>query len=294
MKRILSILALILLTVSVQAREYRPQDIRPVHLEDRNRYTCNPDGILSQDAVKRIDAALRTVEDSTGIQSLVAVVGQIQGGDCFEFARSIGESVGVGRSGNDNGLVILLCTEERCIQFVTGYGIEGILPDALCKRIQVNYMNELLGQEKWDQGMIAGIEALKEILLNGSPEDYEDSDGMAELKIFGISLFLAIMLIIAVSVVLERRSRKCPACGQIALKQVGVSRISRINGIQKDLVTLKCSHCNHITSRTRTTTYSTSSGHGGGHIGGGFSGGGFSGGSYGGGHFGGGGAGSRF
>lgn len=294
MKRILSILALILLALTAQAKEYRPQDIRPVHLEDRNRYTCNPDGILSQDAVNRIDAALRTIQDSTGIQSLVAVVSQIRGGDCFDFAHSIGETVGVGRSDKDNGLVILLCTEERCIQFVTGYGIEGILPDAICKRIQVNYMNTLFAQEKWDQGMVAGIEALKEVLLDGSMEDFDEPDETAELIAFSAAMFVIFVLVIVIIILIDRKSRKCPHCGQIALKQVGITRISKINGIQKDLVTLKCSHCNHITTRTRTTAYSTSNGNGGGHIGGGFSGGGFSGGSYGGGHFGGGGAGSRF
>lgn len=36
----------------------------------------------------------------------------------------------------NNGLVILLVTDQRCIQFYTGYGLEGDLPDAICKRIQ--------------------------------------------------------------------------------------------------------------------------------------------------------------
>ena len=295
MKRIALVTYLILSFVLASAKVYKPSDIRPVHLEDRNRYVCNPDGILSQEAVNRIDAALRTVEDSTGIQALVAVVTDIDPDECFEFAHQLGETVGVGRSSSDNGLVILLSTGERCIQFVTGYGIEGVLPDALCKRIQVRYMNDHFADDEWDEGMVAGVEALKDILLKG---EYDDDDSFDRKAVFaslsvvaGVFLFIAILIIY-----IDRRSRKCPKCGHIALKQVSVSTISRKNGVKKEAVTLKCTHCGFITSRERTSYYSTG-GHGGGGgrgFGGGSFGGGSFGGSYGGGHFGGGGAGSRF
>ncbi|MBR2395781.1 MAG: TPM domain-containing protein, partial [Bacteroidaceae bacterium] len=66
MKRIALVTVLVLGCLMAAAKVYKPSDIRPVHLEDRNRYVCNPDGILSQEAVNRIDAIFRTIEDSTG------------------------------------------------------------------------------------------------------------------------------------------------------------------------------------------------------------------------------------
>ena len=298
MKRIAIAVLLALSTVLAAAKVYKPADITPVHLQDCNRYVCNPDGILSQEAVDRIDAAFRTVEDSTGIQTLVAVLSEIDPDDCFEFAHQLGEKVGVGRSSSNNGLVILLSTGERCIQFATGYGVEGVLPDAICKRVQERYMNRHFANDNWDEGMVAGAEALKEILLKGEYDDQDDDDtknlflGLAVL--LGGFLFVVIIVVIA-----DRRSRKCPKCGKVALKQVSVSTISRRNGVKKELLTFKCSHCGFITSRERTSYYSTGSNGNSPHVGGGFSGGhsfggGSFGGSYGGGHFGGGGAGSRF
>lgn len=294
MRRFALVLFLLFGSLLAVAKVYKPADIKPVHLEDRNRYVCNPDGILSRSAVDRIDAAFRTIEDSTGIQTLVAVVTDIDPDDCFEFAHQLGEKVGVGRSSSDNGLVILLSTGERCIQFATGYGIEGVLPDALCKRIQERYMNRYFADDKWDEGMVAGAEALKEILLKGEYAD--DNEFGANEAIAAVSVLAGILIFLVVLIVyIDRRSRKCPKCGHVALKQVSVSTISRNNGVKKELITLKCSHCGFITSRNRTSYYSTG-GHGGGpHVGGGRGfGGGSIGGSYGGGHFGGGGAGSRF
>ena len=294
MRKTIASILLVLICGFISAKVYKPADIIPVHLQDRNRYTSNPDGILSAEAVRRIDAAFRTVEDSTGIQTLVAVVKDIDPDDCFEFAHQLGEKVGVGRSGSDNGLVILLSTGERCIQFATGYGVEGVLPDAICKRIQERYMNPLFADDEWDKGMVAGAEAIRDILLKGEYDDDDEFDRTAVIAALsvmgGIFIFLALLVIY-----IDRRSRKCPKCGHIALKQVSISTISKQNGIKKEAVTLKCTHCGYIMSRIRTSYYSTGTGGHGPHVGGGhFGGGGSFGGSYGGGHFGGGGAGSRF
>ena len=300
MRKTLVSVILVLLCGFISAKVYKPADITPVHLQDQGRYTSNPDGILSDQAVTRIDAAFRTVEDSTGIQTLVAVVGDIDPDDCFEFTHQLAEKVGVGRSSSNNGLVILLSTGERCVQFATGYGIEGVLPDAICKRVQERYMNAHFANNEWDEGMVAGAEALRDILLKGEYDDDDDDEDLSAIAV--LCVFLGMMLlIIGLVVTVDRKSRKCPNCGKIALKQVGISTISKQNGVKKELLTFKCSHCGFITSRNRTSYYSTGTGSRGSgpHIGGGFGGGGFSGGghiggSYGGGHFGGGGAGSRF
>lgn len=298
MKRIAIAVILALSTVLAAAKVYKPADVSPVHLLDANRYVCNPDGILSQSAVDQIDACFRTIEDSTGVQALVAVLSEIDPDDCFEFAHQLGEKVGVGKSSSNNGLVILLCTGERCIQFATGYGVEGVLPDAICKRVQERFMNRYFAEGKWDEGMVAGADALKEILLKGEYDEEDDDD--TKNFFLGMAVLLGgILFIVFIAVIIDRKSRKCPKCGKVALKQVSVSTISKKNGVKKELLTFKCSHCGFITSRERTSYYSTGSNAGGPHVGGGFGGGhsfggGSFGGSYGGGHFGGGGAGSRF
>ena len=127
-------------SVQLQAKEYAIKDIPMVHLQNRTRYVSNPDGILSSTAVTTMDSILYALEQKTGIQTLVVAVTGIEGGDCFDFAHRLGQETGVGQKERDNGLVILLSTDERCVQFATGYGLEGILPDAICKRIQNRYM----------------------------------------------------------------------------------------------------------------------------------------------------------
>ena len=107
-------------SVHLQAKEYAIKDIPMVHLQNRTRYVSNPDGILSSTAVTTMDSILYALEQKTGIQTLVVAVTGIEGGDCFDFAHRLGQETGVGQKERDNGLVILLSTDERCVQFATG------------------------------------------------------------------------------------------------------------------------------------------------------------------------------
>ena len=94
-------------TLGAQTNVYKVEDIPMVHLQDARRYVSNPDGILSEATVYAIDTTLYALERETGIQTLVVAVGQIEGGDCFDFAYRLGRENGVGRKETDNGLVIL-------------------------------------------------------------------------------------------------------------------------------------------------------------------------------------------
>ena len=299
MKKLIIILSL-LVCLFAQAKEYTVQEIPMVHLQDRTRYVSNPDGILSPSSVATMDSILYALEQKTGIQTLVVAVTGIEGGDCFDFAHRLGQEWGVGQKERNNGLVILLSTDERCVQFATGYGLEGVLPDAICKRIQSRYMVEHLGKDDWDAGMVAGIRAVNGY-LDGSMENIgskEEGDDSALLIFMGL-IFGSIILI---SVIVGIFGNRCPKCKKRhALHRISSQVISRKFGVITSEVTYICKYCGHrVTMKEQSSDPNFRGPRNGGPTifmgGGGFGrgGGGFSGGSFGGGSFGGGGAGSRF
>ena len=270
-----------------------------VHLQDRTRYVSNPDNILSASAVATMDSILFALEQKTGIQTLVVAVTGIEGGDCFDFAYRLGKEMGVGQKERDNGLVILLSTDERCIQFATGYGLEGVLPDAICKRIQNRYMVEHLGKEDWDTGMVEGIRAVNGY-LDGSMENISsnEEEDMTPLYIFG-AFMLGGLGLFGWAVWSQNR---CPKCKKHQIQRISSNILSRANGFITEENTYICKNCGHTFTRKSKSSDPNFRGPRGGSGptifmgGGGFGGrgGGFSGGSFGGGSFGGGGAGSRF
>ena len=301
MRKIVYLILLLLGSLSLQAKEYTIKEIPMVHLQDRTRYVSNPDGILSPSAVATMDSILFALEEKTGIQTLVVAVTGIEGGDCFDFAYRLGKEMGVGQKERDNGLVVLLSTDERCIQFATGYGLEGVLPDAICKRIQNRYMVQHLGKDDWNTGMVEGIRAINGY-LDGSMENIgneENGDGMIIVFIIMFMIFVGIALI---AIIIALFANRCPKCKKRhALQRISSQVVSRKHGVITSEATYLCKYCgHHVTKKEQSSDPNYRGPRGGGSTifmgGGGFGrgGGGFSGGSFGGGSFGGGGAGSRF
>ena len=157
-RTLIIVLTTFLCTFNISAQKvFTPDNLPKVHLQDRTKYVCNPSGILSQAATDSIDAMLYRLEEKTGIETVVAALPSIGEVDAFDFCHELLNTWGVGKKGKDNGLVVLLVVDQRMIQFYTGYGLEGDLPDAICKRIQVQDMIPYLKDNKWDEGMLAGM-----------------------------------------------------------------------------------------------------------------------------------------
>ena len=302
MKRFFILLLLVFFYTAAEARPYSVEEIPNVQLSNRYKFTSNPDGILSQAAVARIDSICYDLRHRGIAQTAVVAVAEIDSDDVFEFAYELFSKWGVGSKSN-SGIGILLVEEAREIRFVTGYGVEGALPDAICKRIQTQYMLPYFRSGDYSSGMVAGVEAIRSV-LNGSELDAGGNDdyiASEEEPVVGIIAFFALMMIggMVILYLAIRASQRCPNCKEIALQKDSARVISRDFGATTYEDTYICAKCGTVVKRKRQDYDSSHNNRGGGGPiimgGGGFGrGGGSFGGGWGGGSFGGGGAGSRW
>lgn len=307
MKRISLLILLLATALAADGRTYRVEDIPNVQLADRTRYVSNPDGILSDEAVAQIDQMCASLRDRAVAQVAVVAVDDIAGDDVFDFAIDLFAKWGVGRAENSSGLGILLVKDRREIRFVTGYGLEGVLPDAICKRIQMKYMLPAFRDGDYSRGMVDGMVAVFD-LLNGSELDLGGTDegGSDDTPWVALAIVLVTICLLGGWATLKSYANKrCPKCGKHTLKQESVKVVGKDPYSITQEITYRCSNCGNVVKRrVRRSRQNGSNGGRGGMgggtiIGGGFgrgSGGGFGGssGGFGGGSFGGGGAGSRW
>lgn len=309
MKRIGIFLSLLLLLPFwISATDYTIETIPNVRLSDRYNYVSNPDGIIQPETVARINQMLQTVEDSLGIEVAVVAIRSIGEHDARMFATDLFQHWGLGKKDKDNGLLIQLVTDppQRSVVFETGYGIEGILPDAICYRLQQRYMLPDFKTGDYNNGMLKGVASVANYLMASDYERAEmtgihpnnnDDSFISLFWLFGGS-FIFIILISWVIQAIKHRTRVCPRCGQKTLTYVGEQVIQRATYTQKGVVeeVWRCKNCGHTEKKNHTTSRLQRSsgpviitGSGGGF--GGFGGGG---GSWGGGSSGGGGSISRW
>ena len=168
-------------------------------------------GLLTNNQKNNLENELVKFDRQTSTQIVVAIVPDLQGYDPADFAFQLGEKWGAGQKGKDNGIVVLLkpkTTDSRGEIFVaTGYGLEGVLPDAIVNRdIVGNEMLPRFKQGDYYGGLDAGLNVIMDITRGEyTAEQYRERSEAGGAA--GIPFLVLIFIIIFVLFGRNRRRR---------------------------------------------------------------------------------------
>ncbi|KAA6332049.1 hypothetical protein EZS27_019406 [termite gut metagenome] len=172
MKRyILLILLVAFYTVAFAAQEYTIKTVPNPKTFDAANFVSNPDGILDAYTLFQVNKILQTFEADTKAEVAVVLLNSIGNNDIEDFAVKLFEEWGIGKRNVDNGLLILFVLDKRAVRFEVGYGLEGVLPDAICKRIQVQTMIPEFKNGNYGAGIVAGVERIVFTVQNNSSNE---------------------------------------------------------------------------------------------------------------------------
>lgn len=163
------LLLLLGMIVTFAAQAMTVDEVPNVHVSDRTRYVSNPSGVLSPEAVTRLDQSIANLWDKSSVELVVVAVDRIDPPMTpEEFATALFEKWGIGKSDNDNGLLLLIARDDRAVQIRTGYGIEGAVPDIIAGRIIRDKILPYFREGDYDGGTVSGVSALSEVILDPS------------------------------------------------------------------------------------------------------------------------------
>lgn len=108
-----------------------------------------------------LDERLRQFERDTSNQIVVAVFRKM-GSDSSvaDYTVRVAQSWNVGQEKKDNGAVLFVFVEDRKMFIQVGYGLEGALPDAVCKRIVEEELKPRFRTSDYAGGLTAGVDAM--------------------------------------------------------------------------------------------------------------------------------------
>lgn len=295
-------------TMAAQAAVYTPASVPNPKERGQAYYVANPDAILPDSSEAWLNNCAARLENATRVQLCVVALESIGEREAFDFAYELFQRWGLGREGQNTGVLMLFVLESHDIRIMTGVGIEGVLTDAQCSQIIHDDMIPAFRAGQYGDGLCLGALRIYEICTDGeAPEElltirsvtnrggYGDDSGEA-MTLYIIGMFVATAILLAF-IFVWASVKRCPKCGKrrahATREQVLIAATYAAAG--KGLRTYCCRNCGHtfdstfiIPRRQRTVYISGGSGRGMG--GGGFSGGG----SWGGGSTFGGGAGGKW
>lgn len=132
--------------------------------------------ILSQTTIDQLEASLKAYEDSTTNQIAVLIIPSLDGEVLEEYALRVAhDEWKLGQKGKDNGVLLLIAVDDRKMRIEVGYGLEGVLPDAITSRIIRNEIAPHFREHEYDAGVTEGVNAIIDAI--GGEYAAEDSQG---------------------------------------------------------------------------------------------------------------------
>ncbi|MCK6053196.1 TPM domain-containing protein [Moraxella osloensis] len=120
--------------------------------------------ILSASDKQAIETKLRSLNDRGLAQAAVVIVPTTNGEDIFDYSMKIADRWKLGKKDTDQGLLMVVAVNDRKMYILTGYGLEGTIPDAVAKRIINDDITPRFKQGDYAGGIIAGINRIEERL----------------------------------------------------------------------------------------------------------------------------------
>lgn len=160
-------------------------------------------GLLTPEEVAMFENALVAFNDSTSTQIVIVTVNDFSGYDKAQFAVEIGQKWGVGQKGKNNGIVVLVKPKigksKGSAYIATGYGLEGVIPDAVARRIVGNEMIPYFREGNYAKGIAAGVSTVMSLTKGEYTADQYTKKAQKKGKVnwfaFIIIAFFIIILI---------------------------------------------------------------------------------------------------
>ena len=160
--------------------------------------------LLSANERQQLESDLTRYFDSTSTQIAIVTVADLGDYDIVDWAVEIGKKWGVGMKQKNNGVVIIVSLAPRKKTFIaTGYGVEGFLPDVICKRIVDQYINPKFKEGKFYEGLNGGFQGIRAAAKGEFVNEDAGKNGDGE---GGFWIFIAILVAVLIFIIWSKRA----------------------------------------------------------------------------------------
>jgi uncharacterized protein len=153
----------------------------------------------------RLEQMLARAEAKSGNQIVVAIFPSLGGESLEDYSIRLAEAWRVGQKGLDNGAIFLVFVGDRKMRIEVGYGLEGVLTDAVSAAILANEVAPRFRDGRMADGIAAGLEAIQAAIAGTyrPPARPAEGGGLDPLTIFLLTFVGVVVVAIIISALNE-------------------------------------------------------------------------------------------
>lgn len=171
-------------------------------------------GVVSPATAEKLNSQLEQFERDSYNQIVVAVFPKMQSDSSIEdYTVRVFNAWEVGQKDKRNGAVLFVFIQDRKMFIVTGYGLEGALPDATCKDIVEDVIKPHFKSLDYDGGLAAGVSAILSATkgeYHGTGRTVRDRESSGRSR-SSVGIFLFLIFIFFIVMIMSSRSRNSGA-----------------------------------------------------------------------------------
>ena len=139
-----------------------------VGVPELSRRVTDLTATLNAEQIASLENRLAEFEAKKGSQIAVLIVPTTQPKDIAEFGIEVADLWQIGRKGVDDGVILIVAKDDRKMRLEVGYGLEGVIPDAVAKRVIAETITPRFQEGDFAGGIDAGVTQLMN-LIEGEP-----------------------------------------------------------------------------------------------------------------------------
>lgn len=118
---------------------------------------------LGTPGIERVNLTIQALRGQSDIRAAVLILPTLDGESIESLSERAFRTWELGEKGKDNGLLLVIARDDRKVRIETGYGLEGDLPDAICKRVLEAEFNHRMREGKLEEAIDAVLRTLSAI-----------------------------------------------------------------------------------------------------------------------------------
>jgi uncharacterized protein len=127
-------------------------------------------GVIDASVRQTLERQLANLEAQTTDQLVVVTLRSLEGYTIEDYGVRLGRKWQIGQKDKNNGVLLIVAPKERKVRIEVGYGLEGVLPDAVGKYIIEKSILPRFRDGAMTAGIVRGVDDIVSV-LTGDPEE---------------------------------------------------------------------------------------------------------------------------